>query len=349
MKKLTLIIFFLFCSHLNATKVYDAFLFFNEIDLLKIRLTELEDVVDYFVLVESKHTFSGKEKPSYYLKNRDQFKNYNKKIIHILLDNPPDSDYWQNEYFQRNAIVQGLKNADDNDIVICSDIDEIPRKDTVTKIKELYENKQASLNDVFYLNLDYFVFKLNNFVEQPWMASYITNIANVKSMPPQIIRQRTKKLHHYFVSNAGWHFSWMGSPEEALYKLKSFSHAKDSFVKDDQTMLNYFQKHNDLGFAGTPYRITTLEINSKFPIYIQKHQDYFTSIGWIKPISKETISLQPEQLLTPERFSVISKYIYAKYHDKKIQTNYHLDLYHEILRILSPSFKEGACLENRLF
>ena len=72
-------------------KIYDAFLFFNELDLLEIRLNLLNDYVDYFVISESDLTFSGKPKPLYYLENKDRFKQFEKKIIHqVLTDNPTD-------------------------------------------------------------------------------------------------------------------------------------------------------------------------------------------------------------------------------------------------------------------
>ena len=66
-------------------KVYDCFTFFNELDLLKIRLHELNDIVDYFVLVESTKTFQNKNKPCYYLENIDKFKSFNHKIIRLPL------------------------------------------------------------------------------------------------------------------------------------------------------------------------------------------------------------------------------------------------------------------------
>ena len=78
----------LFCFNLFAVpepKVYDCFNFFNELDILDIRLHELNDVVDKFVLIESVETFTGKSKPLFYNDNKERFKKFEDKIIHIII------------------------------------------------------------------------------------------------------------------------------------------------------------------------------------------------------------------------------------------------------------------------
>ena len=110
-------------------KIVDCFIFYNEIDMLLYRLETLNEYVDYFILVESKYTHSGKEKQIYYLENKHLFEIYDKKIIHILLDDFPykfpNIDYtknqqWDNEHYQRNAIKIGIDklNLCDEDILL---------------------------------------------------------------------------------------------------------------------------------------------------------------------------------------------------------------------------------------
>lgn len=77
--------------------IFDSFIFFNELDLLEIRLNILKDVVDYFVLTESPYTVSGNEKPLYYLENKDRFGSLNDKIIHNITEEIPN-DYHSEEY-----------------------------------------------------------------------------------------------------------------------------------------------------------------------------------------------------------------------------------------------------------
>ena len=117
--------------------IYDCFTFFNELDLLEIRLNTLNDYVDYFVLVEATKTFTGKDKPLYYNENKERFKQFENKIIHIIVDTYPDStNPWVLENHQRNSIANGFANCKDNDIILISDLDEIPRPELIDKYKK---------------------------------------------------------------------------------------------------------------------------------------------------------------------------------------------------------------------
>src|SRR5205823_1107096 len=108
--------------------IYDCFLFFNEVELLEIRLHDLSAVVDRFVLVESPVTFSNKPKPLYYADNRDRFKAFEDRIIHVVVDdNPPADSPFDRENHQRNCIARGLAACHPDDVVLISDLDEIPK------------------------------------------------------------------------------------------------------------------------------------------------------------------------------------------------------------------------------
>ncbi|MEN2994009.1 MAG: hypothetical protein ABDH19_01510 [Thermodesulfovibrio sp.] len=152
--------------------IYDCFTFFNELDILEIRLNELNEVVDKFVIVEATRTHQGKKKPLYFLENRDRFRNFQEKIIHIIVDDlisePQDRtgyDFWSlfwfegkspwmNEGIQRNAILKGLADCNSDDIVIISDADEIPNPEKVLEYKNfqgLRIFKQVLF--CYYLNL----------------------------------------------------------------------------------------------------------------------------------------------------------------------------------------------------
>ncbi len=116
--------------------IFDCFSFFDELDLLDVRLNELHTVVDYFVLVEARQTFQGAPKPLHYAENADRFRAYADKIIHIAIDFPatrdayrldtrPLDDNWAREHYQRNQIARGLVTATPSDLIIVSDVDEI--------------------------------------------------------------------------------------------------------------------------------------------------------------------------------------------------------------------------------
>jgi len=114
--------------------IYDCFTFFNELDLLELRLHILNDVVDKFVLVEATKTHSNIEKELYYQNNKKRFKKYSDKIIHIVVDKFPEYiDSWTFEKYQRDCIISGLKRCEPNDVIIISDADEIPNPEKIKK------------------------------------------------------------------------------------------------------------------------------------------------------------------------------------------------------------------------
>ena len=82
-------------------KIVDCFIFYNELDMLQYRLDTIFNCVDYFIIVESRYTHSGKEKTLYYNDNKHLFESFNSKIIHIVLDELPfkypNIDYLKNE------------------------------------------------------------------------------------------------------------------------------------------------------------------------------------------------------------------------------------------------------------
>ncbi len=115
--------------------VYDSFQFFNELDILKLRMNVLNDVVDYFVISESTVTFSGDPKPLYYNENKEMFKEFEHKIIHNIVDDTPmDCDAFMRDHHQKCAVARGLKDCKPDDIVIFSDVDEIPNPDTLREL-----------------------------------------------------------------------------------------------------------------------------------------------------------------------------------------------------------------------
>lgn len=101
--------------------VYDCFVFFNELELLELRLEELSDVVDRFVLVEGTKTFRGKKKPLYFEDNKERYSKFLNRIIHIRVDDFPEStNPWELEYHQRNMIAKGLSNCKSDDNLLLS-------------------------------------------------------------------------------------------------------------------------------------------------------------------------------------------------------------------------------------
>ena len=128
----------------HAPKVFDCFPFFNEFEVLKIRLDELSDVVDYFVLIESVETQRGRTKSLYFEENKHFFSRYLDRIIHVALREMPVKKgvgRWWREHYQRNCIARALEGkCSSEDIVLVSDLDEIPRKNTMPTIRKKLDN-----------------------------------------------------------------------------------------------------------------------------------------------------------------------------------------------------------------
>ena len=118
-------------------KVYDCFCFYNEFELLELRLKSLNDVVDYFVLVEADKTQTHKPKPFYFNERKNDFAEFLPKIRHLMVKmDVPDRGVgdWTIENLQRNAIAKGLTDAEPEDLVFISDLDEIWAPDVLQRI-----------------------------------------------------------------------------------------------------------------------------------------------------------------------------------------------------------------------
>ena len=121
-------------------KIYDCFTFYNEFELLELRLKSLYDIVDYFVIIEANRTHTNKPKPLNLLEHKDEFKDFLPKIRYINLDatKVPFKGVgdWSIENAQRNGIMAGLADANPDDLIFISDLDEIPSPDIFQRINE---------------------------------------------------------------------------------------------------------------------------------------------------------------------------------------------------------------------
>ena len=232
-------------------KIFDCFMYFDEDVVLDVRLNFLNDYVDKFVIVESEYNHRGeKREPKFNIKKFEKFKD---KIIYILKKDIPfdieeinksdnENEHYRKSIFnaskrenlQRNQILDGLKNLEPNDWVIISDLDEIPNLENI----DFYNIKNKFL--FFQQSMMYYKFnlKLDNFT---WTGSRACKFKHLKS--PQWLRNiKTKKFNWWrldvlfsknkyfdikFIKNGGWHYSYLKSPEEIKFKLKSYLHHID--------------------------------------------------------------------------------------------------------------------------
>lgn len=189
--------------------------------MLKFRLTEHNDFVDYFILVESTVTFAGNPKPLFYQDNKDMFAEFNHKIIHIIVDDMPlgSEHVWTRENFQRYCIRRGLAKLDlvDEDIILISDADEIFDYKYIQALKTLTGAFALQFDfDTYYYDLEH---KCDEVTTAPRVVNY--NAYKIFESNPQFIRTAYifQKIAH-----TGWHFSYFGDVEFIRNKLLNYAH-----------------------------------------------------------------------------------------------------------------------------
>jgi hypothetical protein len=199
-----------------ATKVYDLCLFLNEFDLLELRLKTLWDVVDYFVLVEAPWTFSGKPKPLYFKEFHHGFQKYLPKIRHIQLSGEIKAEIpWEREWASRNAMIEGLWDAEADDWVFQSDTDEIWRPELLETAPNDAIVTYEQMHCFYHLNTQ-------RVPEHKWLG---TRRCKFGAWPGgQKLRDSVGRR----IPNGGWHFSYLGDEHQAALKLQSFSHTEYS-------------------------------------------------------------------------------------------------------------------------
>ena len=260
-------------------KVYDCITFFNEIDLLKLRLNILDNIVDYFVICESEYDHRG-EKKKIFFKESD-FQKFKNKIIYLNLKKFPSFETtWERQDFQRDFLINGIKSAKNDDIILFSDVDEIPN---------LENNKKLILNNldkVGIFNQKVYYFKLNLRVQdyEKWEGTRILKKKKLKSFSWLRANIRLKNLKYKFwridkfkniyeVENGGWHFSFLGDAETISSKIKSYTHSE--FDKQEFTDLDKIR--NRISNLQDPYdrqkKIIKTLIDNTYPKYIYQNQD----------------------------------------------------------------------------
>ena len=240
--------------------IYDCFMYFDEDLLLDLRLNSLDKFVKKFVITEATYTHNGSKKKLNFDINK--FKKFKDKIIYIVVDKEPENiqelskgepeekrgeklilNGMARDYFQRENLKKGLKDTLDEDLILISDLDEIPNLDEIdfTKIK----------NDILIFEQKMFYYKLNLFYEDfVWQGTKGTKSKNFLS--PQWLRNikgkkypkwrldtyfsKKKYSNLHFIKNGGWHFTCLKTPEELEKKLLNFAHHyefEDSGLKID--------------------------------------------------------------------------------------------------------------------
>ena len=276
-------------ERVRLSMVYDCFQFFNELDMLKIRLNVLNPVVDRFVISEATETFSGLKKPLYYEENKEMFAEFADKIIHVTVDDTPEGDTHYRDTFQKNAVTRGLAGCTDEDIIIFSDLDEIPNPDKICEIlrnfrvDKIYHFAQRMF--YCYLNMEEVSGNLLSYAgefegveRKKWIGTKMLSYKLLREQNLLLgeLRFPERKEIGIRMDDGGWHFGYMGGHNEkdikkrVQEKVVSAAHQEYNSKRVLSNVTDNIKSGNDI--FGRNAKFVRCDIDESFPKYIREHQ-----------------------------------------------------------------------------
>ena len=266
--------------------VIDAFSFFNELDLLEIRLNELKDVVDYFILVEADQTHSGLDKPLYFNPNEDRFRGF--PIIPMVAHMPRTheelqatiseqdrkwldtgyqlGDNWIRERYQRNCIysVLQISGLSPDDIIIIEDADEMVRPEVLANIRETIVDGSNAVEQEF--RTCYANWKCTN---MPWWGTKILKYKFVTNPSEHRFHTPASK----YIYNGGWHFNFWGGAEAIQTKIKSYAHQEFNIPDVLDNVGTQLENRKDV--LGRLYEYKVVPLDDTLPKYFMDNLEKF--------------------------------------------------------------------------
>ncbi len=302
--------------------VYDLIPFFNEIDILKLRLGVLSPYVDKFIIEEATMTFSGKEKELCFEKNRDKFKDYLDKIIYVkVTDTPVDAQTHERDYFQKNHLVKGLEQvgATEDDVIIFGDCDEFPNPVALQEIVKNFDKTKvyhlAQRNFYAFLNMEESSGKLLSITgefpeiaekDRKWLGTKVSSILNIPD--EGIVRMRdlcnVTDENAVRVADGGWHFGYMGGEHETDpikrigVKVQAAAHQEYSEKEVILETVDRLVLGQDI--FGRDATFKRVEVDDSYPAYLLEHLSEYEHL--VMPVISPFSRLYHKLDLTVGRF-----------------------------------------------
>lgn len=263
-------------------RVFDTFLFNDELDMLQCRLEELDGKVDRHVLVEAPYDHQGSPKPLHYAENRDRFAPWSDRITHVIADVPTreqDPNPWSREFAMRQAVWTGLEgDAEPADLVLVCDVDEIP-SDKAVSMKP---------DGVVALGMRLAMFAVD------WVAPEETRIAvagrakDLTVAPLFTLRDNGVRAGMPLVDGCGWHFTWLGGPDAIRRKASQFCHLElqEMILSGNDAGEWYEQGYTWHGISAVyppprrSFRLDPVEVDGSWPAYIRERR---CPESWFRP------------------------------------------------------------------
>lgn len=256
------------------SKIIDIFLYNGEKDLLEIRLNILKDIVTYFVIIESPLTFTGLEKPIHY--KSDDYPEFKDRIIHIVGPKAHHPSLWHNEWFSRNLGGMIFPNLVGNEVLLLSDVDEIPNPDTLKEVVKTVDSP-VTLTQSYH----FYKFNLKCYtMENDWPGTIVTQACHISYKSPQVGDWFTKdfglqnlregRATYPRIANGGWHYSYVNSIEGIKNKIKSFCHAPElQRFNNEEHILKCIEKGESIWVESDGNRMKKIDLDeSNTPKYI---------------------------------------------------------------------------------
>jgi beta-1,4-mannosyl-glycoprotein beta-1,4-N-acetylglucosaminyltransferase len=244
--------------------IWDCFMFLHEFDLLEIRLRELEDVVDRFVIVEATETFSGLPKPLYFAENRARYARWDERFVHVVVDRfPPGCILFCRDRYQRDACMHGLGDANPADTVLIGDLDEIPRADLVSVLGDFKGMV------TFMIPLSFYKFNCRA-LHMDWPGTRAVRRRDL--VRPQATRETLGDIH---LSDAGWHFTYLGDAKFIQEKVRAYSHQEvnsPAYINTER-LQECIREGRDWGEAGLKFAFVPFD--ATFPRFVVENRERY--------------------------------------------------------------------------
>ncbi len=291
---------------MRGKMIYDCIPFFNELDILKLRLHIMAPYVDKFVIEESSVTFSGEPKPMIFDENRERFAEFADKILYVAVENSPMEGVMTHERdkFQKNQLIRALRDCKPEDIVIFSDVDEIPNPKALMEVLSHFDASKVYhfAQRMFYcfLNMEEVSGNLLSITGEfpgvpvrQWLGTKVCSFGNLPEKG--IVYLREVPVHSpesVRVADGGWHFGYMGGNGEKDVakrigdKVKAAAHQEYNTSRYLTEALDRLLCGEDI--FGRDARFIRVEIDESYPEYLREHlseYDYLLA----PPVSKARI------------------------------------------------------------
>jgi beta-1,4-mannosyl-glycoprotein beta-1,4-N-acetylglucosaminyltransferase len=237
--------------------IYNGFMFYDEVDMLDIRLNELWNTVDYFIIVECPTTHRNVPKPLYFEQNKERYAPFMSKIRHIVHELPLSNIPFENENEHRRGILKGLDGIRHNDYLIVTDADEIPRAETI----------RTYTRDCARLAMDFYYYFYNLRTAGKWGLAYMLRYG---AMNKDINEYRTGQYECDILENAGWHFSKIYPLEEIKYKFQN-ALADELGYKEIIDNLEQWRNNGETHWCGHDVKFDKCEIDESYPLFFRQN------------------------------------------------------------------------------